>query len=147
MTAWQLSILNFTFFYYVTVVSFVAEMFSYSLFYYYIDMDIKMGIGGVGGSWMGIGGGVVWPLHSRAENGTPLRPWLRPLSNCSRSTVCVLVCVCMCVCMRVCVFCVCVCFSVCVCVCVVWCVWLCGVCVVRACASVCVHCCVCTWMG
>ncbi len=43
MTAWQLSILNFTFFY-VTVVSFVAEMFHivyFIYFIYYIDMDIK----------------------------------------------------------------------------------------------------------
>ncbi len=41
MTAWQLSILNFTFFYNVTVVSFVAEMFHIVYFIYYIDMDIK----------------------------------------------------------------------------------------------------------
>ncbi len=44
MTAWQLSILNFTFFYNVTVVSFVAEMFHivyFIYFIYYIDMDIK----------------------------------------------------------------------------------------------------------
>ncbi len=41
MTAWQLSIQNFTFFYNVTGVSFVAEMFHIVYFIYYIDMDIK----------------------------------------------------------------------------------------------------------
>ncbi len=44
MTAWQLSILNLTFFNNVTVASFVAEMFHivyFIYFIYYIDMDIK----------------------------------------------------------------------------------------------------------
>ncbi len=44
MTAWQLSILNWTFFYTVTGLFFLAEMFHivYLIYFiYYIDMDIK----------------------------------------------------------------------------------------------------------